>query len=86
METRLRLIELCDISQVPPKFVDMYKFIVVYQDQASIDRAFSMDDFNALLPQEHIQTAKEFIQYGTEKGFIEDADKPLSKLSVKFGR
>lgn len=83
---RLRLIEVCEIEKIPDKFVNIYKFIIFYQSEMSNDKLFSVEDVDKVLNYEYSQVIKELVQYGVENKFIEDGEKPISRLSVKFGR
>ncbi len=83
---RLRLIEVCELKKIPDKFLDIYKFIIYYQSELSNDKLFSIEDIDKILNHEYSQVIKELVQYGIENKFIEDGEKPISRLSVKFGR
>jgi hypothetical protein len=81
---RLRLIEVCDIKDIPDKFHDIYKTVVFFQEQMSSDKMFSEGDIGMFLNDKYYLLLKEFMEYGVQNNFIQEGDKPLSRLSVKM--
>lgn len=81
---RLILMEVCDIKDIPSKFLDIYKAVAVFQDQLSSDGLFSVDDINKFLKMERYPLLNDFVEYGVKNNFIRDGEEPLAKFSIKF--